>query len=92
MNPKLFLLSITTILLLYGCSEETNSTRSDINLSYKARAALQYIENELPPDQRDVLLRGSSDSNAEANAIANLMASGHLDGYAEYIEAMQKQK
>lgn len=69
-----------------------SSSGSGVRLSYKAKAAIQYINNELPPEQRDVLLGRSSDSNAEANAIANLMKSGHLDGFAEYIEAMEKQK
>lgn len=79
--------------LLLSCGKNEKSTPgSGVRLSYKAKAAIQYINNELPPEQRDVLLGRSSDSYAEANAIANLMKSGHLDGFAEYIEAMEKEK
>ena len=86
-------LVITICALVFGCSrDERGVSGNSVKLSYKAEAALEYINTELPSEQRDVLLGRSSDSNAEANAIANLMQSGHLDGYAEYIEAMKIQK
>lgn len=95
MSKKLLLLSIATVLLGCACSKKTDSVNNEINdikLSYKARAAIKYIQNELPAEQRDVLMGRSYDKDAEASAIANLIQSGHLDGFAEYIEAMEKQK
>ena len=57
-----------------------------IELSLKAKLALEYVKN-LPEGQKNVLLHGTGSAEDKANAMANLSASGHLEGFAEYLEA-----
>ena len=57
------------------------------SLSPKALAAKYYIDNELPANQRQAFYTGYGDKE---NLYANLIDSGHLDGAAEYAEAILK--
>lgn len=79
-NAVLFLAAVS--LFLTGCGEKEEK----VKLSYKARRALDYVNN-LPEGQRNVLLYGSGSPEDQANALANLSASGHLQGFSEYLEA-----
>lgn len=83
----LALLLSSLLLALFGCGK---SQQEDIisSLSPKARAAKYYIDNELPEDQKQAFYTGCGDAS---NLIANLMNNGHLEGAAEYAEAILKQ-
>ena len=59
-------------------------------LSPKGEMAKDYIENELPAGQRAALLYGGGSPYDEANALANLMKDGQLDGSIEYLKSMQR--
>jgi len=69
-------------LFLTGCGKKEEKK---VKLSYEARLALEYV-NSLPEGQRNVLLYGSGSSEDQAQALANLSASGHMQGFAEYLE------
>lgn len=73
------------ILLFPGCGK-SEKTEEKVNLSLKARAALNYV-NSLPEGQKNVLLYGTGSADDKANALANLSSSGHLEGFEEYLKA-----
>ena len=85
-NTFALLLSLL-LLALCGCGK---SQQEDIisSLSPKALAAKYYIDNELPEDQKQAFYTGRGD---KSNLYANLMNDGHLEGAAEYAEAILKQ-
>ena len=56
-------------------------------LSNRALKAKEYVDS-LPWDQKQALL-GAGDPNAEANATANLIKSGHLEGWIEYQQSLK---
>ena len=87
LGKNIFALLLSLFLLaLCGCGK---SQQEDIvsSLSPKALAAKYYIDNELPEDQKQAFYTGCGD---QANLVANLMNDGHLDGAAEYAEALLK--
>ena len=75
------------LLLLVGCRKEEKRKETRIYLSPKAMAAKNYIDNELPDEQRRAFYTGMGDN---ANLLANLMKSGYLEGAAEYQKAIEK--
>lgn len=84
MKNMLILLLFVNLILFCGCGKKQDTT---MHLSYKALAAKYYIDNELPEDQKQAFYTGQGD---KANLYANLMKDGHLDGAAEYAEALLK--
>lgn len=83
-----FLLSLF-LLTFCGCGKSKNQSDALSSLSQKALAAKYYIDNELPEAQKQAFYTGHGD---KANLYANLMNDGHLDGAAEYAEALLKDK
>ena len=77
------------LLMLCGCGKEEKRKEIRIYLSPKALAAKYYIDNELPEEQRQAFYTGRGDVG---NLAANLMKYGHLEGAAEYQEALEKLK
>lgn len=73
------------VLLFAGCGKSEKKAKN-VKLSYKAWRALNYVKS-LPEGQQNVLLHGRGSAEDQANAMANLSASGHLQGFAEYLEA-----
>lgn len=85
---KIFsLLLLSSLLTICGCGKSKKQSDAISSLSPKALAAKYYIDNELPEDQKQAFYTGHGD---EANLYANLMNDGHLDGAAEYAEALLK--
>ena len=84
----LFMLITFCLLLLCGCGKSQDEKETFVYLSPKALAAKYYIDHELPEDQKQAFYTGHGDI---ANLYANLIDSGHLDGAAEYAEAILKQ-
>ena len=89
----LLLMLLTGIILiaLYGTSEDTysaDSYRQEFSgSSLKSMIAKDYIDN-LPAEQRNAILYGGGSSEDTANAIANLMKSGNLEGAAEIVQGL----
>lgn len=89
-GKKLLTLTLSLFLLTFcGCGESQKQRDVVSSLSPRARAAKYYIDNELPEDQKQAFYTGQGD---KANLYANLMKDGHLDGAAEYAEALLKSK
>ena len=77
---------------LCGCGKSQKQRDIISSLSPQALAAKYYIDNELPESQRHTFYTGKEVYlNDKANLFANLIDSGHLDGAAEYAEAILKQ-
>ena len=77
---------IVLFLIFFGsCIAFQNSDRprTSGHLSSSARRALKYMD-ELPPGQKEALLYGGGSAEDQANAIANMIESGNLDGLIEY--------
>ena len=55
-------------------------------LDLKSEIARDYIMNDLPAGQRDAILSGRGSSEDQANAMANLMKSGNIEGAAKYLQ------
>ena len=89
----LLLMLLTGIILiaLYGTSEDTysaDSYRQEFSGgSLKSIIAKDYIDN-LPAEQRNAILYGGGSSEDSANAMANLMKSGNLEGAAEIVQGL----
>ncbi len=87
-GKKLLTLTLSVCLLaLWGCGKSQKQRDITSSLSPKALAAKYYIDNELPENQKQAFYTGRGDT---ANLYANLMNDGHLDGAAEYAEALLK--
>ena len=54
--------------------------------SLQSEIARDYIMNDLPAGQRNAILNGGGSSEDQANAMANLMKSGNLEGAAELLQ------
>ena len=89
----LFLALLTGIILIALCntSEDTysaDSYRQEFSgSSLKSIIAKDYIDN-LPAEQRNAILYGGGSSEDSANAIANLIESGNLEGAAEIVQGL----
>ena len=68
------------------CSTNYYNTESGVS-SLKSMIVRDYIES-LPAGQRDAILSGHGSSEDTANAMANLIKSGNLEGAAEYIKGL----
>ena len=81
------LVFLLCLLMLCGCGKEEKRKETRIYLSPKALEAKYFIDNELPGEQRQAFYTGRGDMG---NLLANLMKYGHLEGAAEYQEALEK--
>ena len=85
LRKAVILFLAAAVLFSFGCGKSEKKTKN-VKLSYKAWRALNYVKS-LPEGQKNVLLHGTGSEEDKANAMANLSASGHLQGFAEYLEA-----
>ena len=76
---------ITVAVIDTDCEEYAASSYSESReMSGDAVMAEEYIKN-LPAGQRDAIIRGGGSYEDRANAIANLIKDGQLQGAADYF-------
>ena len=80
------LISLITVAVIGDDGEEYADSNYSPNRTVSAEALMaeEYIKN-LPPGQQDAVLRGGGSYEDRANAIANMIKDGQLQGAADYL-------